>query len=140
MILSFKQKFPWGVATLFPFKIMAGVKKHTIREDKHHRWKPGRIIHMATGVRTKFYNCFYKAVCKSTQSIVINYHCGSAPDGMSIYIDGDLFYEQSVYGTCRSDNLSLLAKNDGFDSPEDFLRWFCHDFKGKIIHWTDFRY
>jgi hypothetical protein len=33
-----------------------------------------------------------------------------------------------------------LARNDGFDSVEDFFSFFPEDFKGKIIHWTDLRY
>lgn len=34
----------------------------------------------------------------------------------------------------------LLAKNDGFDDVYQFYKWFNKDFKGKIIHWTEFRY
>ncbi len=32
------------------------------------------------------------------------------------------------------------CRKQGFDSVEDFFRWFDTDFKGKIIHWTDLRY
>lgn len=42
MILSFKQQFPWGTPTNFESKILSGIKKHSIREDKHRRWKAGR--------------------------------------------------------------------------------------------------
>ena len=38
------------------------------------------------------------------------------------------------------EEIELLAKHDGFNSMEDFFKWFDKDFKGKIIHWTDFRY
>jgi hypothetical protein len=33
-----------------------------------------------------------------------------------------------------------LAKNDGFDSIEDFFNYFNQDFTGKIIHWTNLKY
>ena len=36
--------------------------------------------------------------------------------------------------------LRELAKNDGFESVEDFFAYFNKDFKGKIIHWTDLQY
>jgi len=30
--------------------------------------------------------------------------------------------------------------NDGFESLQDFFNWFNKPFRGKIIHWTDFKY
>ena len=36
--------------------------------------------------------------------------------------------------------IEQLAKNDGFDSVQDFFNWFNEDFNGRIIHWTDFKY
>ena len=45
MILGFKEQFK--------NLIIGGVKKHSIREDRHNRWKPGMIIHFATGMRTE---------------------------------------------------------------------------------------
>ena len=37
-------------------------------------------------------------------------------------------------------DIGIKINNDGFDSIENFLRWFNKDFEGKIIHWTGFRY
>lgn len=48
MILGFKPQFVQP--------IIDRTKIHTIREDKHNRWVPGKVIHMATGVRTKSYS------------------------------------------------------------------------------------
>lgn len=128
MILGFKKKFPWGKPTLFKEKILSGTKIHSVREDKKRRWKAGMLIHMAYGVRTKFYDCFCnKHRCKSTQEIKIEY----LGDHADIQIDGEFL----SYGGMRT-----LSKNDGFDSAEDFLKWFNEDFEGVIIHWTDFRY
>jgi len=36
--------------------------------------------------------------------------------------------------------IERLAENDGFNTASDFLEWFDHDFTGKIIHWTDYKY
>jgi len=71
MVLGFEQQF------VEP--ILSGTKIHTIREDKHNRWKPGRSIQMATGVRTKNYNQFNEDECVSVQEIKILYFDGD-PD------------------------------------------------------------
>ncbi len=142
MILSFKTVFPWGEQTNFQQKIKDGSKIHTIRRDPHCRWKPGMQIHMATGIRTKNYNCFDdNKQCKSVQSIKINYYRdGEILRCIEIIIDGDLFYSQSGHGSFGAGNLDKLARNDGFDSVDDFLRFFCDDFEGRIIHWFPFKY
>ena len=132
MILGFNKRFPQP--------ILDGSKKHTIREDKHNRWKAGRIIHMATGVRTKNYNCFCKCKCTGTQSITI-IHLGG---WIQVFIDKRFFGEAyhhglddiHEYSTC----LVELARNDGFSYLSEFFHWFNTDFEGKIIHWTDYRY
>ena len=126
MILSFKPQFPT--------KICRGEKIHTIREDKTDRWMSGKIIHFCTGVRTKNYRKFSIGVCYSVQRIRIIHSKGWW--ACSIFIEDfngevrELTYEQ----------MEILARNDGFDSLTDFMKWFSEDFTGKIIHWTDFRY
>ena len=57
-------------------KIEIYPKLHTIRLDPHNRWKAGRSIQMAYGVRTKNYNNFNKGIpeletCVSVQNIEI---------------------------------------------------------------------
>ena len=120
MILGFNKRFPQP--------ILDKIKKHTIREDKHNRWKAEGIIHMATGVRTKNYNCFYKCKCTGTQIIEIANTPGYP---RAVWIDNRLI---------DTDEITKLAHNDGFKSIDDFFEWFNKDFQGKIIHWTDFRY
>ena len=120
MVLGFKKQFVK--------KIKDGSKIHTIREDKHDRWKEGNTIHFATGVRTKKYKQFIGGQCISTQNIEIKH----LPTGISIKIDGKElggFYE-----------LHKLAVNDGFDGIDSFYKWFNKDFSGKIIHWTALKY
>lgn len=135
MIAGFNRQFE----SVLPI-VGDGSKQHTIREDKHRRWRPGLIIHMAFGVRTKNYNCFCdKYTCKSIQEIKIVYHLTGYPMApvIEIFIGGKLFYRSDGFG--RS-NIKKLAKNDGFDSVDDFFKWFDKDFSGVIVHWTDLRY
>ena len=120
MILSFHPQFKE--------KIISGEKIHTIRLDPHNRWKPGMKIHFATDIRTKNYNQFFEGECKSVRKIeILHLH-----NTILVFID-----EEKILLT---DMLTQLALNDGFNSVEDFFKWFNKDFTGKIIHWTDFRY
>lgn len=126
MILGFKTVFPWGKPTRFVDKIISEIKIHSIREDQHGRWKPGRSIQFATGVRTKSYNQFLEGECKSTQKITIS------PERWVKVDDRELSWTQ----TCD------LAERDGFDSVDEFFRWF-RDYglcTLTLIHWTDFKY
>jgi len=130
MILSFNKQF------LLP--ILDGKKIHSIRLDKANRWNKGRTIQMATGVRTKNYYCFSEGECISTQKIAIY----SSRKRLIIYVDGK-----------KLEDVYALIKNDGFFCVNDFLEWFFPRYKtldgeiyyqgifrGKIIHWTDFKY
>uniref|UniRef100_A0A6M3KXB8 Uncharacterized protein n=1 Tax=viral metagenome TaxID=1070528 RepID=A0A6M3KXB8_9ZZZZ len=121
MILGFKEQFVK--------KIKSGYKIHTIRADKHGRWKEGNTIHFATGVRTKMYKQFGGGVCRGVQKIKISYKCVR---GITVWID-DKVLAQTV-------ELQRLARNDGFNSLAEFVKWFNKDFEGKIIHWTKYRY
>jgi len=118
-----------GFKTQFVQPILDGTKIHTIREDAHNRWQTGKTMHMATGVRTKQYKQFNKAVCTGKQSIAMYYDDAPFP---IISIDGQKPIDY--------DTLLLLAKNDGFKSVEDFIAWFSTSYVGWIIHYTDFRY
>ena len=121
MVLAFK--------TDFVSKILEGSKIHTIREDKTNRWCPKTTIHFATGVRTKNYNQFFEGQCISVQDIQILYPpLARFP---VVLVDGNKL---------STTQLSSLAKNDGFDSFAKLTEWFDKDFKGKLIHWTDFKY
>lgn len=125
MILPFKERFN--------AKIVAGTKIHSIREDKHNRWKSGIMIQFANNIRTKNYKQFMTGQCVSTQKFEIKYIPTGVPgmDRIAIYVDGrELSNEEK----------DSLRFNDGFDSVADFCEWFNKDYSGKIIHWTDFRY
>ena len=146
MILGFKPQF-------VPL-ILTGAKIHTIREDKHNRWKAGNTIHFATGIRTKNYRQFDIGVCYSVQTIVMVNHGNhiycKIQTGENRYIHNDCveyenikWYEHHLKQQVGGGLLGDLCKNDGL-SWEDFKNWFIpkegDKFKGKIIHWTDFIY
>ena len=132
MILSFNKRF------VKP--ILDDTKIHTIRKDKYNRWYPGRLIQMATGIRTSKYHQFNQDTCKSVQAIRILWDDGQPCILMSDTADEEElmpFYFPNGYG---EEQMKQLVKNDGFDSGDEFFKWFNTDFNGKIIHWTDFRY
>lgn len=110
----------------FKKKILKGDKIHTIRMDVHNRWQPGKKIHCAQGVRTDKYDCFFEGICTSTQTLEIN-------DNRDLIVDGN---------TLSPAMARLLQQNDGFKSEAHFWAWFGSyiPFKGKIIHWTNFKY
>jgi hypothetical protein len=129
MILGFKKQF------VEPYK--SGRKKHTIREDKPNRWRAGRKIQLATGVRSKNYNQYGEEVCKSVQEVWIfnkeNYR--------AIFVDTKLMFEQNDQHTFHPDFMKHFAINDGFDTVAEFWEFFNkREFFGKIIHWTDLKY
>ena len=110
-------------------------KLHTIREDSKNLWVPGRKIHMVIFNRTK--NRFQFAPVlevKSIQHIKITYDekvCEECCIEPAVFVNGKL---QDI------DKLEQLARNDGFESAQQFCQWFNEDFTGKIIHWTDLKY
>ncbi|TGN08588.1 hypothetical protein [Leptospira bandrabouensis] len=116
MIIGFNERF-------VP-KILSGEKIHTIREDAHNRWSPGRIMNMATGVRTKKYHEFATSICTLTVPIIIN------PEKERVLIENG---SGLVY---RYDGVLAFAKNDGFDTLEDFWKWFHEYQERKLIYWA----
>jgi hypothetical protein len=159
MILSFKEKFPWGENTWFIDKIMASVKPqpngkivpkyHTIRT--HNRFKKGTIIHMATGVRSKNYYQFNKGTyelqrVKCVQRFDLSFR---SPNCVALYIDKKLMYCRNEQLTTEGHFLTLygkewmeqFVKNDGFESIDQFFKWFKKPVRrGSLIHWTDLKY
>jgi hypothetical protein len=122
MILGFKEQFK-------PL-ILSGQKIHTIRQDFNDRWIEGLKIHFATGVRTDKYNCFKTGICTGIQKIQIK----PLTETIIFMIDNKPVYFPEKY------EREIIAKNDGFNSIQDFFKWFNKDFDGKIIYWTDFKY
>lgn len=116
-------------------------KHHTIRLHRRskdgsvspNQWNESHEIHFAVNNQTK--NRFQFAPVYpiiSIQDIFISHHNGR----FEITIDENYLYipEQEK-----------LAKNDGFDSLDDFKEYFIpqmndDSFSGIIIHWTNLKY
>lgn len=103
-------------------------KLHTIREDAHDRWKAGNDIHFVINNRTPERFQFAPVVkCISTQSIKIKHTAA----GIFVIVDNKILNHSET---------ETLAINDGFETLEDFFKYFNKSFSGKIIHWTDKKY
>lgn len=122
-------------------------KIHTIREDKHNRWQVGKMIDFYINNRTKKAFRFAPRVpVIAVQDIGIHWYgesreltpsqAGEFYNYVEVVIDPD----SEDYKLLTIKEVEQLAKNDGFDSVEDFFAYFNNDFKGKIIHWTNLKY
>lgn len=118
MVIGFKPQF------VEP--ILNGTKLHTIRQDKNHRWQKGIKMHMATGVRTKNYKCFAEKTCVDVGYINID------PINKKIQIASN----KGSLTLLGYKGIETLAKNDSFNSVEDFWAWFNKPFTGKLIYWV----
>ncbi len=118
---------------LFPHK----PKLHTIRTDPSSRWKAGMDIHMVINNRTKNRFQFAPVVkCTSVQVFELEYK-----NHLLAQNPNYTYCVLKIDGVSRSrEEIEELAINDGFDSVEDFFKYFNKDFKGKLIHWTDLKY
>ena len=124
-------------------------KIHTIREDKKNRWKPGTMIDFFINCRQKDMFRFAPRVpVVSVQEVFMTKRGNELEITISkvgSYIGGDDFY---LYHDAKTQ----LALNDGFDNLQDFNFYFLQRIdenykqtgnswlKGKIIHWTNFKY
>lgn len=119
-------------------------KLHTMREDKNNRWKIGNKIDFFINARQKDMFRFAPTLpVLNIQSIEIRWTLEEKRK-VEIWIDGFCYVQnynvQDNFWSLRQERMEILACNDGFDNVEDFLNYFDKDFKGKIIHWTNFKY
>lgn len=138
MILGFKTKFPKSLGnkpTDFIRKIKAGEKIHTFRPDRYKRWKQGRSIQFYNGAyRQKERKQFWLNTCKAVEETRLE------------NIKGQIWWSINYmnFQPLTDEGLAALAKNDGFDNVEDFIKYFVpnngDEWSGRIIHWTDKRY
>jgi len=139
MILGFKINHN-GKPLKFVQRILCGIKIHTQRSSD--RWRKGMSIEMAVGVRTKHYKQFNVSfpnlqTCTGTQKIEIHYIDRDTEIYPRVWIDGKPL---RYFLKADKEKLEQLAINDGFDDFKHYCTWFCEDYTGYIIHWTDFRY
>lgn len=131
------------------------VKIHTLREDAKNRWVKDVLIDFYIGVRTK--NAFrfaprvpvlhvqkveiirvddirFENNDKTVYRIDYYHHQLKETFVMTfqVLVDGKALVRSQI---------QTLAKNDGFETAEDFFAWFDYGcWRGKIIHWTCLKY
>lgn len=119
-------------------------KLHTITKDEENKYDPGEVLEMMMND----YQFTPSVSIISTQEIFMTRR-GSMLEitiaKAESYLGGDDFY----LGAFQQ---GKLAENEGFDEYDGFRNYFLNAieehgkktgnywFKGKIIHWTDFRY
>ena len=110
----------------FEARIRAGIKIHTIREDKHNRWKPGMKIHFwmhnPRNVKKNPYT-FGEGVVYAVREIDL--------------LDSSFILQTHAMFPWDSDLGKLLAKRDGFDSVDEMKAYFKLPFYGKVIIWKN---
>lgn len=130
---------PWDIPD-----IPVRPKIHSIRHDPSNRWKAGNKIHFVVNNRTKKRFQFAPIIeCVNVQRVEITYIRSMLGRIPMVILDGmELVYDPSYQFADKDecDLIEALAINDGFDSAESFFRYFNEDFKGNLIHWTDFKY
>lgn len=128
MLLTFSK-------TEFRNRIRSGIKVHTIRDDKHNRWKVGNKIH------------FWLGNPRNTRGKIKPYQFGIGECSrvetirMDFCILNDIVYIGNDIVLKSEHGLNVLAKNDGFDNWLQMKLWFNNPDKqyiGKIIFWKNF--
>lgn len=108
-------------------KIEAGEKTHTIRAKRKHPDKPGDLMYLYTGLRTKQARRLRAGgrsdvpVCAAVQDIRIT-------TGLQIIIDGERL---------TLDEADQFARRDGFQNYGDMMRYWGENlpFNGDVLHW-----
>lgn len=105
--------------------IANGHKIHTICEDKKQRYKVGMNLQHSTGVRTKKMKIHIENLCTRIDNVFIN------PRDQTVSVNNRLLteFEKQVF-----------IFNDGFDTIEDFWKWFNVPANYRLIQWTKFKY
>jgi hypothetical protein len=120
MLLTFKPQFE--------DLIKRKIKLHTIRADKHSRWKVGMMIH------------FWVGNPRNTRSKLKPYRFGigrvETIQSVEIYPAKDRLIRNGR--TLSQEELQEIAKADGFESWQQMKQFFSKDFFGKIIVWHSF--
>ncbi len=132
MLLTFSK-------TQFVDRIASGAKVHTIREDRHDRWKVGNKIHFwfrnprNTKGKEKPYQ-FGTGEVSRVETIRIDFAILEGRQLDTVYIGDDIILQSEA-------ELNALAENDGFDNWWQMKLWFVNidgQYFGKIIFWKNF--
>jgi hypothetical protein len=121
-LYNFQQRF-------VPF-ILRGAKTHTIRAMRKHPDRPGNILHLYAGLRTKKAKLLMRVECVKVEDIDILESMAGTSDPM---------YTMVRINGCDlgADEKAQLAWRDGFHDFEDMMNFWDGrlPFRGHIIHW-----
>jgi hypothetical protein len=111
----------------FVAKILSGEKRHTIRAIRAYPDKPGNILHLYSGLRTKKAELLMRVPCVKVEEIRIDSRSGD-PAHCRLEIDGQ-FLDRS--------EKEALARRDGFSNFAEMIEFWDGrlPFRGHVIHW-----
>lgn len=129
----------------FAEPVKNGTKRQTIRQIRKNPIKPGDMLTMFTGQRTKECRklCIHK--CKSVEEIEITVIKGISPmnENKECFFENDR--QKDYYISIRSngnfltrEEIIILTQEDGFTNVTDFGDFFHNrqnNFKGVLIKW-----
>lgn len=114
-LYNFEPRFYAGIKT--------GVIRHTIRRRRANPDKPGNILHLYLGLRTRSVELIMRAPCVKVEEIKIR----RRPPG--IVIEGEAL---------SPDECEIFAQHDGFSSFAEMMEYWRGrlPFEGDLIHWN----
>jgi hypothetical protein len=133
MLLTFSK-------TTFETLIKEGVKVHTIRDDKHNRWKVGNSIQFWLGNprNTRAANKPYQFGTGIVSRVdVIRMDFANLEDWQN-----DVVHIGENIKLKSQQELDALSVNDGFQNWAQMKQWFVNPdgvYVGKIIFWDKFQ-
>ncbi|HLZ92945.1 MAG TPA: hypothetical protein VKQ28_14625 [Candidatus Acidoferrum sp.] len=104
--------------------IRDGRKRFTIRARRKVEDRPGDIMHLYTGLRTRGAMLIFRAPCVKVEDIEVS-------------MIGTAFVVRVNDVVLGANEEELLARSDGFDDFAEMIDWWAPNipFEGKINHW-----
>lgn len=124
----------YGFKIGFAQPIVIGRKRHTIRAPRKRHARPGEVLQLYTGMRTKQCRLIGRAICENVCPIRLTFARRPAND--MVDIEG--------IGVIVSGALDRFANSDGFDNWAALRVFWLREhgadrsFDGLIIYWKDF--
>lgn len=120
----------------FAEPILSGRKTHTIRAVRAHPDKPGNILYLYIGLRTKNAKLLMTSPCTKVQEIHI-YEPSPQEPWRRIHLAAPTVEIDGI-GLDRSE-IELLARRDGFRDFDEMIAFWNGrlPFHGHIIHWRE---
>lgn len=112
--------------------IKNGSKTHTIRSLRAYPDKPGNILHLYMGLRTRSVELIMRVPCVKVEDVLIRRTCSLSSDATDIF-------EVAIDGVgLERDEKESLARRDGFESFARMMDFWTGrlPFIGHIIHWS----